>query len=178
MEGFRRAKVPENAEKVLTSDVGSGKINLAKPLDMMNYNDIRNPKYTKEEIVEELNKTAIGKETLKVMETLPEPIRFLDYYDDSEVRGYESNGLIEINLRNCKSVVWAARTVIHETTHYRYGIGGSQWAECVCVAQELKHTRNVEKLSRADLRLVVDAVVKAYPELKWRKGGTVYGKKR
>ncbi len=153
-------------------------INLARPLEMLNFNDLPSPKYTAEEILDNLETTAIGRETLQIIETLPEPIKFEDYDDPSGVRGHEENGIIEINLRNCKSVLWAARTIIHETTHYRYGIGECQWAECVCVAQELKHARNVEKLSRADLRLIIDEVQKVYSDKKWRKGGKINGRKK
>lgn len=162
-----------------SSGGGSGKVNYAKPIDMLNYSNIpESETITAENIIDDLKKTDIGRETLRVLEMLPEPVKFTygEYY--TGVRGEERNGRITIYLNNCKNTLWASRSVIHECTHYRYGIGQSQWAECVCVAQELKHARGRNKLTYGELRMIVRAVKDVYPEYNWRKGGIINGKRR
>ncbi len=72
---------------------------------------------------------------------------------------------------NCENPERAARTIIHECTHYRYGIGESQWAESVCVAQELKHKYKRDYLTISEKRRIIKAVKEGYPEYNWRKGG-------
>lgn len=162
-----------------SSGGGSGKVNYAKPIDMLNYSNIpESETITAENIIDDLKKTDIGRETLRVLEMLPKPVKFTygEYY--TGVRGEERNGRITIYLNNCKNTLWASRSVIHECTHYRYGIGQSQWAECVCVAQELKHARGRNKLTYGELRMIVRAVKDVYPEYNWRKGGIINGKRR
>lgn len=155
--------------------------NQAKYIDMFNDHDIpSNAPITAQKIVDELNSTAIGKETLQYLENLPKAIRLTYNHELSDVRGFEQAGGITIQLGNCKNTLWAARTVIHECTHAKYGIGQSQWAECVCIAQELKHARNRDYLTIAEKRTIITAV-KAdndYGKLSWRKGGTVNGRKK
>jgi len=162
----------------LTSSGGSGTINYAKPIGMLNFSGVSSGSVTPEEIIEELNRTAIGKEILGVIENLPEPIKFVYGEYSTGLRGEENNGRITIYLNNCKNILWVARSVIHECTHYRYGIGQSQWAECVCIAQELKHARNRDYLTNDELRAVVRAVKQAYPEYNWRKGGIINGRRK
>ena len=162
-----------------SSGGSSGKVNYAKPLDMLNYSNIPESEMIKaENIIDDLKKTDIGRETLRVLEMLPEPVKFTygEYY--TGVRGEERNGRITIYLNNCKNTLWASRSVIHECTHYRYGIGQSQWAECVCVAQELKHARGRNKSTYGELRMIVRAVKDVYPEYNWRKGGIINGKRK
>lgn len=178
-----RAKTLQQAKlsqyRGLTNSSKNGRINYAKPLDMFNYSDIPDTEIiTPKSIVAELEKSNIGKQILQVIETLPEPIRFT--YDEFclGIRGKEERGQITIYLNNCKDVIWAARSVIHECTHYRYGIGQSQWAESVCVAQELKHARGRDKLTYEELKTIIRAVKMAYPEYNWRKGGIINGRRK
>lgn len=103
---------------------------------------------------------------------------FSDEKYTTGVRGEEKGGRIIIYLNNCKNTLWASRSVIHECTHYKYGIGQSQWAECVCIAQELKHSRNRNNLTYSELRTIVTAVKDVYPEFNWRKGGIINGRRK
>jgi len=154
-------------------------INYAKPLEMLNFSDIpASETITPEKVIEELSRTNIGKEILGVIETLPEPIKFTYGEYSTGNRGEEDNGNIKIYLNNCKNSLWVGRAVIHECTHYRYGIGQSQWSECVCTAQELKHARGRDYLTNEELRAIVQAVKQAYPEYNWRKGGIEHGRRR
>ena len=154
-------------------------INYAKPIEMLNFSAIpSSEEITQQKILEELEKSSIGKEILQVIETLPEPIRFIYGEYSSRLRGEENAGSITIYLNNCKNTVWAARSIIHECTHYRYGIGQCQWAECVCVAQEIKHARNRDALTQDELRTIVKTVKTAYPELQWKRGGVINGRRK
>lgn len=172
-------KLQDSQLKLLTTPGKGSIINYAKPLEMLNFSDIPSTEIkTPERIIQELGKSNIGKEILGVIENLPEPIKFTYGEWSTGLRGEENNGAITIYLNNCKNVLWAARTIIHECTHYRYGIGQSQWAECVCVAQELKHARNRDTLTQEELRTIVSAVKDSYPELKWKKGGIINGRKK
>ncbi|MBQ8904858.1 MAG: hypothetical protein IJY85_00635 [Ruminococcus sp.] len=163
----------------LTSKSKNGRINYAKQLEMFNYSDIPSSEVlTPNMIINELNNSNIGKEILQVIETLPEPIKFTYGEHITGIRGKEERGQITIYLNNCKDVTWAARSLIHECTHYRFGIGQSQWAECVCVAQELKHARRRDQLTREELKTIIRAVKSAYPEYKWKKGGFINGRRK
>ena len=73
-----------------------------------------------------------------------------------------------------------ARTVIHELTHYRYGIGGSQWSECVCIAHELMHKYNRKTLTFSEKKRIIEAVKRDsdYGKLNWRKGGIIHGRRK
>jgi predicted Zn-dependent protease with MMP-like domain len=153
--------------------------NYAKVLDLFNDHDLHEGDYSQEEIREELSKSKIGREILSLIPELGERIK-LTYGSNPNVRGFNTGQTIEIYVNNCKNVTWVARTIIHEVTHYHYGIGGSQWAECVCIAQELKHARNRDYLTIAEKRAIINAVKSDsdYGKLNWRKGGTIYGRRQ
>lgn len=155
------------------------KMNQSKSLDIFNDYDISTSSpITAQQIIDELGKSDIGKQTLKDIENLPKRIKLSSEVRHDGVRGEEFGGAITIYLSNCENPYWAARTVIHECTHQKYGIGGSQWAECVCVAQELKHARNRNFLTYSEKKTIVKAVKEAYPEYNWRRGGLVNGKRK
>ncbi len=155
------------------------KMNQSKSLDIFNDYDIStNSPITAQQIIDELGKSDIGKQTLKDIENLPKRIKLSSEIRYDGVRGEEFGGAITIYLSNCENPYWAARTVIHECTHQKYGIGNSQWAECVCIAQELKHARNRNFLTYSEKKTIVKAVKEAYPEYNWRRGGLVNGKRK
>lgn len=178
-----KAFVDEHNE-VLHRDYGrekvyGGSINNAKDIDIFNENEMpENAEITADKIVEELKTSKIGLETLKDIESLPQRIKLTYERRSDGVRGDERNGEIRIFLSNCKNVKWAARSVIHERTHWKYGISQSQWSECVCLAQELKHARNRDYLTISEKRTIIKAVKDVYPEFNWRKGGYVHGRRK
>ena len=94
-----------------------------------------------------------------------------------DFRGDERNGIINIFMANIKSQKSSAQTVIHEVTHVRYKIGGCQWAEAVCMAQEKKHITGRDTLTFAEKRKIIQLAHEAYPELRWKKGGYANGKR-
>ena len=84
------------------------------------------------------------------------------------VFGVQEGNDIYIYATKTATVQKTAETLVHEITHHRYDIGGNQWAECVCRAQELKHRNNVDKLTGNELRDIIKSVKRDYPEYKWR----------
>ena len=153
--------------------------NKAKAIDIFNSDGYSgDTNITPDSVLEDLMTTEIGKETIRTLENLPQIATF-DYINTPVVglRGYEKDGRIILYANNCKDIKTAACTLIHECTHYKYGIGQSQWAECVCVAQEIKHRRN-RNLTFGELRMIIKAVKDVYPEYNWRKGGTIRGRRQ
>lgn len=178
-QASRAAWAERKAKSGLDNGSRSGIINNAKTFNIFNDHDVpSNAPITTQHIVDELTSTNIGRQTLKYIENLPEQIKLTYTAKGDNIRGEQIGDEITVFLGNCKNTKWAARTVIHEVTHHKYGIGQSQWAECVCVAQELKHARNRDYLTTSELRTIISAVKEAYPEYNWRKGGVINGRKK
>lgn len=131
---------------------------------------------TPQRIYDDLKTSKTGLSTITVLENLPQPIK-LDYVTYApDLYGEQRGDEIIIYVRSCKDVKRAACSVIHECTHYRYGISNCQWAESVCIAQEIKHRRRREYLTFDEKRTIIKAVKEAYGNLSWRKGGTRFGR--
>jgi hypothetical protein len=189
--GFGRSQAQKavwakkKSKNSLTSAPGSGTIksnntqqNQRRQLELFNdYGVPENARITSKQIEEDLGTSSTGKDILQyIKNTEIRPKLTYDQRQD-DVRGEEIGGQITIYLANCKDVKTATCTLIHECTHYRYGIGQSQWAECVCVAQEIKHRRSRDYLLNEELRMIIKAVKAVYPEYNWRNGGIIYGKR-
>ena len=130
-------------------------------------------------MLEDLSTSDVGKDLLSALEEMPQR-PYIDYVTirSDGVKGEEINGVITIYANSCKDVKTLACALIHEQTHRKYGIGQSQWAECVCVAQEIKHRRQRNYLLEQERRNIINAVKSVYPEYNWRKGGIIYGRRR
>lgn len=153
-------------------------VNQSRALEIFNAYDIpETARISAQNILNDLETTNIGKEVLSYLKE--QEIRPKLTYDHRSggVRGEEIGGEIFIYLSNCKDIKTAACTVIHECTHRRYGIGQSQWSECVCIAQEIKHRRGRNDLTESERRVIIKAVKEAYPEFNWRKGGIIRGRR-
>lgn len=118
-------------------------------------------------IFKELRKSEIGRETLEYIQEYKPNIE-INYTNEAPkgMRGRVYGKNIDIYARNTRTVLITSQTVIHEVTHMKYDIGGSQWAEAVCFAQERKHIKG--ELTFADKRDIIKEVKKLYPNLKWR----------
>ena len=107
--------------------------NFAKQTDIFNVDLVpSSTNITPEVIEEELNKSEVGKETLKYIkgaEIYPKLIYESQLHTN---RGLQFGNSIEIYVANIKSPLVAAQTIIHEITHHKYGISNCQWAEAVC----------------------------------------------
>ena len=117
-----------------------------------------------------LNKSDIGKETMKYIVDHPEINIELAYHVDNpdKLYGKQWKDNIRIYASDTKTIEKTAETLIHEITHHRYDIGGSQWSECVCRAQELKHKYHRNTLTADELRSIIKEIKELYPELPWR----------
>ena len=117
-----------------------------------------------------LNKSDIGKETVKYIADHPElNIRMLYKMDNPrKVLGMQDKNEILIYASETRTIQKTAETIIHEVTHHRYNIGNSQWAECVCKAQELKHKLRRNELTGDELRGIIKLIKELYPEYPWR----------
>ena len=153
-------------------------VNQSRALEIFNAYDIpETARISAQNILNDLETSDIGKEVLNYLEE--QEVRPKLTYDSRSggVRGEEIGGEIFIYLSNCKDIKTAACTVIHECTHRRYGIGQSQWSECVCIAQEIKHRRGRNDLTESERRVIIKAVKEAYPEFNWRRGGIIRGRR-
>lgn len=186
IKGFEGDKVtysPKMGDMSFEEWVGEHeeKANYSKATDVFDdYGAPTNEHITPEQVYNNLQKSEIGKEYLKYAENLPESIKF-DYETNmSSLYGEENGGRIVIYMRSNSTAERVARTVIHECTHYRYGIGQSQWSECVCIAHELMHKYNKNTLTIAEKRRIIKAVKgdADYSRYNWRKGGIINGRRK
>ena len=121
-------------------------------------------------IQKNLNKSKIGKETIEYIVQHPE-LDIQICYDIDHAPGVDGEQLgntIRVYASDTKTIQRTAEVLIHEVTHHRYNIGGSQWAECVCKAQEIKHKVNRDKLTGSEIRDIIKETKALYPEFSWR----------
>lgn len=146
---------------------------------IFNYDDSeKNINIKPQEIIDELNTSEIGRDVFKYLEKNNIQPRLVYSPQPFTHRGEEEGGIIHIYLANIKNPRVAAQTIIHETTHLRYGIGQSQWAEAVCMANEKLHIVGRNSLTIAEKRYIISLAKQFYPEHKWRKGGYVNGRRK
>jgi len=112
--------------------------NKAKIIDAITTEDY-NPIYKKEDIIEELNESIIGKETIEAIEKSNVRIELINTPRYDGVRGNQWKNEIRLFSDNCASRRIIGQTLIHEMAHYRFGIGNCQYAEAVCFAMEKMH---------------------------------------
>lgn len=117
-----------------------------------------------------MNQSDIGKETVKYIADHPElSIKMLYKMDNPrKVLGMQDKNEIFVYATETRTIQKTAETIIHEVTHHRYNIGNSQWAECVCKAQELKHKLRRNELTGDELRGIIKLIKELYPEYPWR----------
>lgn len=134
------------------------------------FNNGQKDTITTRRLMNNLNKTNIGKETVSYIVEHPQLNIQMCYKIDHDpgVRGYQDGNDIYIFASETRTVQKTAETLVHEITHHRYDIGDSQWAECVCFAQEMKHRTGKETLTGAELKNIIRTVKELYPRLPWR----------
>ena len=134
------------------------------------FNNGQKDTITTRRLMNNLNKTSTGREVVEYISSHPELNINMCYNVDapSNTLGFQDGNDIYVYGSRTATVQKTAETIIHEITHHRYDIGGNQWAECVCRAQECKHRKGVDKLTANDLRDIIKTVKKDYPEYKWR----------
>lgn len=124
-----------------------------------------------------LAKSAIGKEAIDYISS-GKCMLEISYTDDAPkgVRGESFGHSIIIYAKNTRTIKLTAKTIIHEVTHCKYKIGGSQWAEAVCFSME--HIHEHGQLTFQDKRNIIKTVKELYPKYQWRKGGRNNWKKK
>lgn len=134
------------------------------------YNNGQKDTITTRRLINNLNKSEVGKKTVAYISEHPELNIQMCYKVDAPegVLGQQEGNDIYIFASKTETVQKTAETIIHEITHHKYNIGECQWAECVCRAQELKHRKGVDELTGEELRDIIKSVKKDYPEYKWR----------
>lgn len=135
------------------------------------YNNGQKDTITTRRLMNNLNKSEIGRETVSYISEHPELDIKMCYNIDHDpgIRGEQFGDTIWIHASDTQTVQNTAETLIHEITHHRYDIGGSQWSECVCFAQEFKHRTGKTKLTGDELRNIIKTVKELYPDYPWRK---------
>lgn len=125
---------------------------------------------THRSLYNDLNKSDIGKETIDYIASGKCHVE-VNYTNEAPMgdRGECTGYSILIYAKNTKSVKETAKTIVHEVTHSKYKIGGSQYSEAVCFAREYLHEKGA--LTVEDLRDIIKTVKELYPEYHWRKGG-------
>lgn len=152
--------------------------NYAKASDVFLYGDDLPGKteVTPDALLKHLEKSEVGREAIEYIEQSGIKPRLIYEPQTFTYRGEQMGDIIKIYMANITSDRVAAQTVIHEITHHKYGIGGCQWAEAVCMAKEKMHKENRNYLTAKEIKSIVKLAVEAYPEYKWKKGGYKNGK--
>lgn len=136
----------------------------------IDYNNGQKDTISIKNILNELNRSETGKEVAEYIFKHDELLIQMCYNMDnpSGILGDQFGSDIRIFASETKTVKRTTEVLIHEITHYRYDIGGSQWAECVCIAQERKHHERKAELTVSELRDIIKEVKELYPEYPWR----------
>ena len=146
--------------------------NLAKAIDSMySISEEGKETYTREEIIEEMQKSPIGQ---KVIEWIKNSNVRIAIYEDNlgnGERGYQNGNRIVLYPKNIRSLRVAAQTLIHEMGHYHYNIGQCQHAEAICFGLEKLHLTGKEKLTKEEWEYVKKLAIDNYTRLEWEDGG-------
>ena len=173
-----RGYSPETLGTRLTEAAGRGKIqsmrgrNLAKAIDsIILVDDVDEHKFSPMDILSELKKSPIGRETIKRIENSDVIISIIDEKQAYTDRGDQKGKNIRIFSDNIKNQRVAGQTVIHEMTHYWYNIGGCQHAEAICFAMEKMHILGRDYLTKTEWQQMVKLAVDNYTMYEWEDGG-------
>lgn len=128
-------------------------------------------KYTRQQLLEEMQQSPIGISTINHIANSKVVIELINEKQYHTNRGYQQGNIIKIFLSNIKNKRVGAQTIIHEMTHYYYDIGGCQHAEAICFAMEKMHIENRNYLTEDEWNKMVMLSVDNYPELEWEDGG-------
>ena len=167
VQGFGRSQ----AQKAAKLQVGNlkSKLNEARFIDnITNWPGLKGDVINSKNLYKELRKSEVGKRSIEYILSHGTGIDI--YYNKEDTpknkRGYCSGNNITIFACNTRTIKTTAETIIHEATHIEYDVGGTQWAEAFCFAQEAKHTKKI--LTISDLRSIIKEVKELYPEYPWR----------
>ncbi|MCQ2743508.1 MAG: hypothetical protein MJ230_01750 [bacterium] len=119
-------------------------------------------------IVNELNKSEIGKETLQYLRENPQLRVEINYTDEiPNLRGIQRGNNIVIYGKNTQTKLLVTQTIIHEVTHHKYDIGGDKRSEVLCFLAEELHIKST--LTAREKIDIIKEVNRLYPKLLWRE---------
>lgn len=148
--------------------------NYAKLSDLLTiYPPVKGDAMTPRKLYNALNKNNIGREALEYIISSNILVE-INYTSEApkDIRGYTTGNQIVIYSANTKSIKNTASTIIHETIHSKYHIGGNQWAESHCFAAEYIYLHG--DLTFSAKKDIIKEVKRLYPDYKWRR--KPYGK--
>ncbi len=145
---------------------------MSKAIDSLFLNGNKGkPKYSREDILEEMQKSPIGKDTIRAIKDSDVRIDIDDTPRYGGIRGEQIGNNIRIFTDNIKNTRVLAQTIIHEMAHYRFNIGQCQHAEAICFAMEKMHIMNRDYITLEEWGYVKKLAMDNYPEYNWEKGG-------
>lgn len=146
--------------------------NSAKAIDSM-YLDVSKEEalYTREDLLSEMQTSEVGRDTIHRIAYSDVKISMINHAQLFDYRGEQQGNNVKIYLANIKNRKVGAQTIIHEMTHYYYGIGHCQHAEAICFAMEKMHILNRNYLTEEEWKQMVKLAVDNYQELEWEDGG-------
>lgn len=124
-------------------------------------------------VYKDLNKTDVGKGVIEFIKANKTSVDI--YYNQNTIEdmgmgddyGMCVGNHVYINAKNAQNIHKIAETIIHETKHIEFGIGGDQHAEAVCDYYAMLHRKG--QLTSADIRSIIKSVRERYPDYRWRR---------
>ena len=165
---MEKYKAESNNEKTILRN----QQNEARAIDAIHQLDSdENARYTKIEILDELNVSKVGRKTIDNIENSNVKILISDEEEPSGNHGFQQGDFITVYSKNIKNKKVAAQTIIHEMTHYYYNIGRCQHAEAICMAMEKMHLTGNDYVTEDEWEYIKKLAIDNYPELNWEAGG-------
>lgn len=130
------------------------------------YNQTKADSIRPKSIMNEMNKSEIGKRALEYLQKENVPVRLYYGVDNPERRSgvYDPfDDEISVYCDTTKTIKEAALTVIHEATHRKLGSKGTFEEEVECYKAEVIHKKG--QLTNSDIDDIILFVKKYYPEL-------------
>lgn len=118
-------------------------------------------------IIKDLNKTDIGKETLKFINDNNIPV-YLGYNSgigDETLLGYYESGVITVFVDRTKTIKETACIIVHEATHAKINQPNTKTQELECYKNEYLH-RKIE-LTDEVIQSIIKHIDINYPFLEW-----------
>lgn len=170
VEGFRAVKVPENAEKVLTSSDESGKIN--KKIHFYNIHEqSENGLFTEEEIESAMKSSPIGKNASQYFTDAGLSLEMnYDLNAPEAELGRIIGKNITIFVANHSDALEVSQTLVHEIAHYQFKWNETQEDEINCMIYDYLHRH--ETISDNMIAEIVRGVKVEYSDL---PEGDLYG---
>lgn len=160
----------KNTGKASTNTNKSGIINKAKDLGLFPLINLPSDsqKIRPNTILKELKNSSKGQKALAYLEN-NNIIVGLNYGPaEKGVRASQQGEIFKLNVENLKSDKDAAAAVVHEITHHKYNIGGTQKAEVICFMEEYKFLKGVDKVSRSVVKRIIRGVKEQYGSYDWK----------